>query len=275
MHDLYLFLKNNEKQLERVNKLIDPLKTHYGIDVFWYGTIAKNGCLYGGMSYHDPLMHFYLEGWYQQTKHLTSPDNLKEGFYLMDNDEGYEMFLENIKVEYPVYHNFLLVKKEPNGDAALYCFGSKTKKPQLISLYINNLAMLAKFCEYFKEKNSTYLKANYDAQLNLLQIKGKEAFYGQKYASLASINPDRNICFLNAIDVESFPVQLAKKLSSREREVIAFLVDGKSTEEISKTLKLSRRTVEHYIDNTKNKLGVDSKHELIKQGHLIKTAGLL
>ena len=52
-------------------------------------------------------------------------------------------------------------------------------------------------------------------------------------------------------------------LSKRERECIALIARGLTAKKIAVSLNLSPRTIEHYIDNIKNKLGVFSKHELI------------
>ncbi len=52
-------------------------------------------------------------------------------------------------------------------------------------------------------------------------------------------------------------------LSSREIEVLSHLIKGKSAREIGIILNLSRRTIEHRLENIKLKLGVESKSELI------------
>ena len=51
--------------------------------------------------------------------------------------------------------------------------------------------------------------------------------------------------------------------SKRELDVLALVVKGFSVREISLQVCLSRRTVEHYIDNIKSKSGCHSKYELI------------
>jgi len=52
-------------------------------------------------------------------------------------------------------------------------------------------------------------------------------------------------------------------LSTRERECVSLLVKGKTAKEIGKIMKLSHRTVEHYLATVKTKLNVSSKSELI------------
>nr|WP_106183204.1 PAS and helix-turn-helix domain-containing protein [Legionella pneumophila] len=51
--------------------------------------------------------------------------------------------------------------------------------------------------------------------------------------------------------------------SKRETECLMLLANAKTAKEIAVQLGLSCRTVEHYIDNIKNKMGVSTKTELI------------
>jgi len=53
-------------------------------------------------------------------------------------------------------------------------------------------------------------------------------------------------------------------LTSREREVLQLLAEGKSTKEIADMLYLSRKTIETYRQRLKEKLQVDSIAELTK-----------
>lgn len=53
------------------------------------------------------------------------------------------------------------------------------------------------------------------------------------------------------------------KLSSRELDVLSYLSRGKTAKEIGMQLAISRRTVEHHIENIKIKTNCNSKAELI------------
>lgn len=52
-------------------------------------------------------------------------------------------------------------------------------------------------------------------------------------------------------------------LSRQENLCLKYLMQGKSAKAIANILSLSKRTVEHYIENIKNKMGVSSKYELM------------
>jgi DNA-binding CsgD family transcriptional regulator len=64
----------------------------------------------------------------------------------------------------------------------------------------------------------------------------------------------------------SLPLEIdadQKYFSRREREVLRLLVRAKTSKQIAGHLGLSHRTVEHYIENSKRKMGVSSKSELV------------
>lgn len=54
-------------------------------------------------------------------------------------------------------------------------------------------------------------------------------------------------------------------LSKRETECLQWYVKGKTAKEIGQTLGLSYRTIQHYLENVKTKLGVNSKSQLIEK----------
>ena len=59
------------------------------------------------------------------------------------------------------------------------------------------------------------------------------------------------------------PFYEAKGISRREREIIAYLVQGLSNREIEEKLHISRRTVENHVYNIYRKLGVGNRVQLV------------
>ncbi len=51
-------------------------------------------------------------------------------------------------------------------------------------------------------------------------------------------------------------------LTAREREIVACVVDGRTSAEVAATLSLSRRTVENHIANVYRKLRISNRREL-------------
>jgi DNA-binding NarL/FixJ family response regulator len=68
------------------------------------------------------------------------------------------------------------------------------------------------------------------------------------------------------------PSLLGQSLSTREREILQMLADGKSNKEVASALEISVRTVEAHRASLFRKLGIDSIAELVRyaiRNHLI------
>lgn len=60
------------------------------------------------------------------------------------------------------------------------------------------------------------------------------------------------------------PVQVHKSLTSREREIVQLLAEGKSSKEVASTLGISVKTAETHRSNIMRKLGTHSVSELVR-----------
>ena len=60
--------------------------------------------------------------------------------------------------------------------------------------------------------------------------------------------------------------QLIENLTNRERQILAFMVDGHSNKSMARTLALSPRTIEDYRLSTMKKLGVEAASAAIRLG---------
>lgn len=65
------------------------------------------------------------------------------------------------------------------------------------------------------------------------------------------------------IDIENS--KLSSLLSVRQRQILYYVILGKYSKEIAKILGLSYRTIQHYVENIKIKMNVDSRSELIEK----------
>lgn len=65
-------------------------------------------------------------------------------------------------------------------------------------------------------------------------------------------------------DKDAISPELKKRLSKREKDILAQLVFGKTNKEIGESLFISKHTVDTHIRNIKEKLGLHKKGELIK-----------
>ncbi len=86
---------------------------------------------------------------------------------------------------------------------------------------------------------------------NVLSIMLKNKLFAHIY------NEDHIIKATSGRDIQNH------YFSFRETQCAKLIIRGKSTKQIAQILKLSPRTIEHYIVNMKNKMNVKSKSELI------------
>ena len=64
-----------------------------------------------------------------------------------------------------------------------------------------------------------------------------------------------------------------EKLDDRERQVLSYLVDGKSSKEIAFLITCTERTVDAYRSNLMDKLGLTDPKELLFDGRAINAKG--
>ena len=127
-------------------------------------------------------------------------------------------------------------------------------------VYLNYANLLKSFAKHFKEECSLVLKPNVAPYLSVNELIGPELF-NSKSISKSKINIDLLRRYLIEIGFGN-EVAKADSLSDRERECIKLLLHGKSTKETAALLNLSPRTIEHYLENIKNKFSCQYKHEL-------------
>jgi len=69
------------------------------------------------------------------------------------------------------------------------------------------------------------------------------------------------------------PAQPENEITEREREILALMVEGKSNNEIAKSIYISMSTVKFHVSNILSKLGVTSRTEAVAlaiKKHLVK-----
>lgn len=110
----------------------------------------------------------------------------------------------------------------------------------------------------------------YDAGENLQGVFGCSILTdGISNAELATALADITNLFICDQRQHVFASQFNRtyQLSARERELIYWYRRGKNTREIAKLMLISYRTVEYYLVNIKDKLGVSSRSELLELLH--------
>lgn len=86
-----------------------------------------------------------------------------------------------------------------------------------------------------------------DTEFYAKLIHNDKAYYATQKHIEYRVKPDTNIC----------------NLSNRELQCMFYILRGKTNAQIANALHLTKRTIDFYIENIKNKFGCHSKPELI------------
>lgn len=155
-------------------------------------------------------------------------------------------------------HIFTVIQQQPS-QVDFYHFGTHLDSPSIYQMYINQMDLLGKFIDHFKDKInvSPTLNAAYEIKFELDSDKqtfseGEGGFF---------LEDVKKIEFLNDIVMRQTNIQF----TARELSLIPLIVRGLTAKEIGMFLGISYRTVEDYLGIMKHKLRARNKADLISQ----------
>ena len=139
------------------------------------------------------------------------------------------------------------------------------KKPQQRIIILSSSSSLNPAIQALRNGAAGYVVRIEDADHLYLAIS--KVYYNQRYVSEIIHNQ-----ILDAMVEGKSPEEEDERISSREKEILLLIAQGKSNVEIGKLLVISPRTVETHRNNIMRKLGLSSVKEIVsyayKQGLL-------
>jgi DNA-binding CsgD family transcriptional regulator len=120
--------------------------------------------------------------------------------------------------------------------------------------YLSKLNMLNAFADYFKREAASFIERMRFDGYSMERAKGK-AFLECASSHPLKASNEQLKQFLKSIS----------PLSPREHECLELYSKGYDSKETAELLGISHRTVEHYFESMKNKLGCFSKREILKK----------
>lgn len=173
---------------------------------------------------------------------------LKTGFYLIDNlncnDPLRQEMQQGRKLYFSYYHNLVFMRSTGEYVEG-FDFGTNNKNSAINEWYLSNIDVLEKFMQYFKARVS-----------NILNDSDKYCFHSPDLIEPSGNKVYRNIeqGLIRDQDVLKTKVEVQyEKLTAREKECLYWLFCGKTAPEIALILNISKRTVEKFISNLKEK----------------------
>jgi DNA-binding CsgD family transcriptional regulator len=268
------FFNNNLQCQDDLDNLRDIIRRNYGIDDFWHLTVYKNGLMANVSTYYDQWGYFWDNDHYKDINFLIAPSRLKQSYFLLDNDKEFMGITHSFKDKYPQHHPFISIRKEGADKAHIFGFASRRHTPCLPSFYINNLPILNSFLDYYLSSHTKFRRPKEEHMIDIAALRGHDRFYKGNYG-VGSVGSKNHSMFFKQIGIKPTLLESAKSLSKREKQVLEGCYEGKTAEQIGNELGLSHRTIQSYLENSKNKLNIFSRDDLINCVKILKNADLL
>jgi DNA-binding CsgD family transcriptional regulator len=123
--------------------------------------------------------------------------------------------------------------------------------------FLRNKVFLKEYVQYFEKHRKALLIDEANLQKHLFKFKnGIDIIYPDSCYDLE----DQKINHLR----KTLLTDIDSMIPPREMQVLHFITKGYSAKLIASELYLSVKTVQHYIENLKKRLGINTKYQLIK-----------
>ena len=198
---------------------------------------------------------------------FRNPELVQPGIYFYRSmpEQKFQETIDAIARKGKVEFCLAIVEKK-NDELIRFGYGAKPESAlQTTHLMLNHFSLIIKFNHYFLESAEEMITRAEDHSIDLTAFN---PHFDQNSSFKAALEVDEKRNFLKAIKCHKFDKLF--KLSVQEKECLMLLLKGHSASEIGKTMLLSCRTVEHYIENVKNKLDCHSKYELFEYAPILE-----
>lgn len=236
---------NNQAKLQNICRPLEQLSLPY----FCYFRIDSDG-RFGNLSNYPPQLDFYYSNDLHKDNPLFIDPRLIRSGCMFTPCVFEPTGLKRIYEKFQIHHAFFIFRRL--GDT-VEVFGFTT--PHLTEnspLICPDYFLLNDFIFYFKMEAKQIIDKMMNDGFNIKEERGA-AFHERDSRHPLLCKDKRAETFLDQIS----------PLSNRERECLMMLRQGYSVKKIACVLNLSPRTVQHYLENTKNKLGCVSTDELL------------
>lgn len=226
---------------QQIEPLIKPIQNLANVQFLNFNRKFHNRERFCIVAHKEHTIDWCAAEFYKHSVFETSDVEEKSAYYMWDHmphtAQSLAIRTHNIR-NHNIAHGLSIVKKY-DGYCDNYVFATTPGNDQVHNFYLNNKDLLEDFVQSFdKEMAST-----------IVWLERHKIFIPENIAG--SSNP-------------------VSGLSSRQMDCALLMTEGYSAKEIGKTLSLSYRTVEDYIDVLKHKFGAKNRLHLIKllQTHL-------
>ncbi|MDF2577641.1 MAG: hypothetical protein K0S74_1125 [Chlamydiales bacterium] len=254
------FIKKFVRPYERkIKQLCEPLFHQFGVTFYWFFSLTETGQLTMITSDSNFLEYGFENKLVSHTPLLVKPENYVSGVYFERNlpsnlaNDHYDLMSSTYAYDHPI----TVVHKDEQGVKG-FGFFSPPSHYQIYDIYVKNEVCFQKFYLYLCDELKDLLQNAYYEPMNLLE------FPGNRFYDMNAANPIKQYLQSNYHGME-FKRYVRNTLSTQELQCLKLYFMGKTAKETAEIMNLSFRTVEHYLENVKNKLNCTTKRELIEK----------
>lgn len=262
------------KHSNRIQKVTKPLRELFGVTYCTYHRIDRDGKYTVLLDRPDWAEHYVSKKFYLTDPFLRNPDVYQSGACFIESfgtPEYKESVLKSGKTFFKADTAILLIDKQEDGVSFFGVTGDNSSC-DLRKLSLNHLPILQAFHAHFASELDTILQEMQQGAAPLSNLKGKDYFC--KTPIRPTIAPEAHRQLLKSLGLADY-YEKAHLLTKRERDCLKLLLDGKSIKETASLLSLSYRTVEHYYENIKAKIGVHTRSALFTFARKLQSLSLL
>ena len=273
----YVALEFNRGIADKLIDICQPLNKYFGINFFGYAHFLENGTYldfctnmnwqsnylrkYGS---HSFISAFVNNIYQHKVKYILweNTPNLPDSHKMTVFEKNMLAKFIDESCHYGICHGFTIYKYK-NKSIEAWHFATTKENGKIIKFCINNIESLEHFILYFRDKASDLIKV--DDVENLIVLQDKKILAKNP---LQVTHDHQTQMFNKHAEIKNFSMDTKHGvvlLSKREAECAKHLITSKTMKEIAKRMEISPRTVEHYLNNIKNKIGCWSKSELIEE----------
>lgn len=246
---------------DRIRKLTDPLKVHYGIEYVHYHKITEKGHFNLIADFPDVNEYFFSESkqWQTENPYLQHPKFVTAGISLWEFqstpgiNELMKFMQNNLDVDHSIHY---LIKHKSYYEV----FAFAIKKINILKV-LNFL-----FTEKTNQKFYRYFLREIFESCPDWSYEGVNLFNEYK-GSFITPKTIEHSCSTSTSDSDFFNISKTPNLSldftPREEECLEHLKFGLTALQTAKVMYISKRTVEGYFENIKAKLGCEKKSEIL------------
>jgi len=238
----------HERTLKRLSLPLADLNISY----LGYAILKLDGSFCNVNTFPAFFEHYYGEEMYKSQPYFSHPDLFHSGYTLTQATVN-PFFQKLCEDRYEI--NYALCKLQKHRDhMELFFFHPPINSSKNCLKYLQNIHLLEKFATYFRHEAKAIITSAMDEGYNMLKARGPAFYKSSPKLKLLS----------NVLKTQQF-LKAVSPLTAREQQCLDLFKQGRSAQATAAILDLSQRTVEHYFDNIKIKLGCYSKRELLEK----------